>query len=173
MAGARARGGGEAAPREGANEMSEIYPMIPAASKAVWFLAAIGGLLLLVAGLLVAVAVASGHTRVRVDAAGVSVEGDPLFARTIPWSELESERAEVVRIVRDSPHRPTRRTWGTGLPGYAAGWFRLASGEKALVFLTRGERAVHVPTRAGWSLLITVEDLDGLAARLRAGAAGG
>ncbi len=153
--------------------MTEIYPMIPAASKAVWLLAAIGLLLLGVAGLLGAVAFASGHTAVRVDVAGVSVEGDPLFSRAIPWSELETERAEVVRIAGDSPHRPTRRTWGTGLPGYAAGWFRLASGEKALVFLTSSDRAVRLPTRAGWSLMVTVEDPDALAARLRSGAAGG
>jgi len=152
--------------------MSEIYPIVPAASKAVWFLAGVGALLLVVVGLLAAVAVASGHTRVRVDAVGVRIEGDPLFGRTIAWSELEADRAEVVAIGRGSPHQPTRRTWGTGLPGYAAGWFRLASGEKALVFATRGGRAVHVPTRGGWSLLVTVEDADGLAARLRAGTNG-
>jgi len=153
--------------------MSEVYPMIPAASKAVWFLAAIGVLLLVVAGLLVAVAFGSGHTRVRVDMQGLRVEGDPLFARTIAWSDLESERAEVVPIRGDSPYRPKWRTWGTGLPGYAAGWFKLASGEKALVFLTSGDRAVYVPTRKGWGLLVTVEDPERLAERLRAGAGGG
>ncbi len=152
--------------------MTEIYPMIPAASKAVWFLAGIGLLLLVVAGLLLALAFASGHTRVRVDTAGVAVEGDPLFSRTIPWSELEVDRAEVVAIGGDSPYRPAWRTWGTGLPGYAAGWFKLASGEKALVFMTAGEGAVRVPTRSGWSLLVTVQDPGALVARLQAGDSG-
>lgn len=152
--------------------MTEIYPIVPAASKAVWLLAGIGLLLAVVAGLLVAVAVSSGKTRVRVDAAGIGIEGDPLFGRSIPWSALETDRVAVVPIRGDAPHRPRWRTWGTGLPGYAAGWFRLASGEKALVFVSQGDRAVHVPTREGFSLLLTVEDPDGLAERLRAGAAG-
>jgi hypothetical protein len=50
------------------------------------------------------------------------------------------------------------RTLGTGLPGYKAGWFRLGNGEKALVYLTDLERAVYVPTRAGYSLLLSPAD---------------
>ncbi len=149
--------------------MGEIYPIIPAASKAVWLLAVIGALLVAVAGLLVATAWATTHTRVRVDVAGLRIEGDPLFSRTIPWSDLASERASVVPIGGDAPHRPVARTLGTGLPGYAAGWFRLRSGEKSLVFATRADRAVYVPTRSDWGLILTVDDPEALADRLRAG----
>jgi len=152
--------------------MDEVYPMIPAASKAVWFLGAIGVLLLAVAAALAVVAFAAGHTQVRVDPAGLHIEGDPFFGRAIPWSELETEHATVVPIHGAAPHRPTWRTWGTGMPGYGAGWFKLASGEKALVFMTRADRAVHVPTRAGWGLLVTVEEPEALAERIRLGAGG-
>jgi hypothetical protein len=138
--------------------MEEIYPVIPAASKAVWLLASIGVVLLAVAGLLGATAWATTHTRVRVDGVGVHVEGDPLFSRRIAWGRLLGDEASIVAIGGDAPHRPARRTWGTGLPGYAAGWFRLRNGDRALAFVTGLDRAVHVPTRDGWALLVTVED---------------
>lgn len=153
--------------------MDEIYEVVPAASMAVWLLAAIGVLLLAVTMALAVVAYSAVHTRVRVDAQGLHIEGDPFFGRNLAWSELETERAAVVRIDGDAPHRPTWRTFGTGLPGYGAGWFRLASGEKALAFTSGGQQAVHVPTRSGWGLLVTVERAEALAARIREGPAGG
>ena len=52
---------------------------------------------------------------------------------------------------------PRSRTMGTGMPGYGAGWFRLANGDKALVYLTTPERVVYVPTREGYALLLSVE----------------
>jgi hypothetical protein len=60
---------------------------------------------------------------------------------------------------------------GLGLPGYGAGWFRLAGGERALAFVTDRTRLAYVPTTAGYGLLLSVDDPDGLVAALR-GAAG-
>ena len=42
--------------------------------------------------------------------------------------------------------RPVERTWGLGMPGYRAGTFELANGERALV-LTTTDDDVYVPTR--------------------------
>jgi hypothetical protein len=61
---------------------------------------------------------------------------------------------------------PKRRTFGTGLPGYQAGWFRLESGEKALLYLTDRSRAVYIPTTAGYSVLLSPENPDGLLAAI-------
>lgn len=150
--------------------MSEVYPMIPAASKALWLLAAVGVLMLALAGLLGAAAWAASHTQVVVSPDGVRVEGDPFFSRDLAWRELDVEGAGIVSLAGDSAYRLKWRTLGTGLPGYGAGWFELGSGEKALAFVTRGERAVRVPTRAGWSLLVTVEHPERLLERLRSSA---
>ena len=156
--------------------MDEVYPMIPVASKTLWLLGGFSVLITVVlAALIVGLAMttyAAGHTRVRVDTAGLTIEGDPVFGRSVSWSDLEHGRATVVPIAGEAPHRPRVRTFGTGMPGYGAGWFRLASGEKALVFMTGGARALHVPTRSGWSLLVTVADPDALAERVRRGQGG-
>lgn len=153
--------------------MNEVYPMIPAASKVLWWLAATLLVLVGVMAVLGAAAWAAGHTRVRVTEAGLEIEGDPFFSRDLAWAELDGPAAEVVSIAGGSPHRPAWRTFGTGLPGYGAGWFKLASGEKALAFITRGEVALRVPTRHGWSLLVTVERPEALLDRVRSGAGGG
>lgn len=153
--------------------MDEVYPIIPAASKALWLLSGCAVLLVGVSAALLVAAYSSGHTRLRIDEAGLTIEGDPFFGRSIAWSELDHDRASAVQITGSAAQRPQRRTLGTGMPGYGAGWFRLASGEKALVFMTGAERAVYVPTHAGWSLLATVDHPESVAERIRSGPDGG
>jgi hypothetical protein len=48
--------------------------------------------------------------------------------RTLAISDLRLEEAQSVDLT-------PLRTNGAGLPGYKAGWFRTASGRKALVFV--------------------------------------
>jgi hypothetical protein len=66
------------------------------------------------------------------------------------------EEARRVDLRGVSEYRLRIRTNGVGLPGYRAGWFRLRSGEKALVFVTDLEQLVYVPTREGYSVLLSV-----------------
>ena len=42
-----------------------------------------------------------------------------------------------------------------GLPGYSEGWFRLVNGEKALLFVTDRSRVVYIPTKDGYSILLS------------------
>jgi hypothetical protein len=63
--------------------------------------------------------------------------------------------------------RPRSRRLGTGLPGYAAGWFRLNNGERALVYLTRPKPVLYVPTTLGYSLLLSPQDPENLLAAIR------
>jgi hypothetical protein len=56
---------------------------------------------------------------------------------------------------------------GTGLPGFSAGWFRLRNGNKALVYLTDGSRAVYIPTRNGYDVLLSPQQPDAMLVELR------
>jgi Bacterial PH domain len=60
-----------------------------------------------------------------------------------------------------------QRRVGTAMPGYLSGWFRLRDGEKALLYLTDRTRAVYVPTRSGYSVLLSVTEPERFLARLR------
>jgi hypothetical protein len=56
---------------------------------------------------------------------------------------------------------------GTGLPGYQAGWFRLANGETALLYLTDRAKAVYVPTTNGYALILSPDNPERFMAALR------
>jgi hypothetical protein len=98
---------------------------------------------------------------------GLTLHGD-LYGRRIPREKLRTGEVRVVDLERDPALRPVRRTVGTSLPGYRAGWFRLEDGQKALLYVTQESRVVYVPTTDGYSVLLSPKDPDGLAARLRA-----
>ena len=91
--------------------------------------------------------------------AGLRLRGD-LYGRTIPIADLRGGSARRLDIDQTSEWQPTRRTLGTGLPGYRAGWFRLRNGEKALLYVTDPAKAVYVPTRLGYSVMVTPGNPD-------------
>ncbi|HSG38065.1 MAG TPA: PH domain-containing protein [Thermoanaerobaculia bacterium] len=80
-----------------------------------------------------------------------------LYGRAIPRDQLLPEEARIVEMKEERGLRPALRTFGTGLPGYGEGWFRLANREKALLFFTSSPRAVYLPTRKGYKLLLSVD----------------
>jgi hypothetical protein len=123
----------------------------------------------LLAGVLVLLAVAgyaSRHARFVVTETGLDLRGD-ICGKQVPWTALRVSEARLVDLNRDSGLRPRSRRLGTGLPGYAAGWFRLNNGGRALVYLTRPNPVVYVPTSLGYSLLLSPQDLEHLLAALR------
>jgi hypothetical protein len=53
------------------------------------------------------------------------------------------------------------------LPGYQSGWFRLVNGQRALVYVTSWHRVLYVPTSAGYSLLLSPQDPEGMLRELQ------
>jgi hypothetical protein len=136
---------------------SNIFPMIPAASKSLWFFAIIG--LILVGALLMMswVAWSMRHATFTVSNEGLRLQGD-LYGRLIPLNSLKLDEAVVTNLNTDTDHQPTRRTMGTGLPGYAAGWFKLRNGMKALLYVTDRTRVARIPTTEGYTVMLSVAD---------------
>jgi hypothetical protein len=100
----------------------------------------------LVAGLLTMTVVSSRTARFEVSPEGLRLRGD-LYGRRFSADQLRGLSARRVDFAASPELRPQRRTMGTGLPGYRAGWFRLRNGEKARLYLTDSSRAVYIPTR--------------------------
>ncbi|MBU6199780.1 MAG: hypothetical protein KGI64_11835 [Xanthomonadaceae bacterium] len=74
------------------------------------------------------------RARVRVDQ-GVLIIHTSVGTKRIPLANL---RAHGVHLVNFSTHpelRPVIKLWGTGLPGFAGGWFKLRNGDKAVCLL--------------------------------------
>jgi hypothetical protein len=145
---------------------STIFPMIPAASKSLWFFAIIS--LVLMAGivLMIWLAWSMRHAQFTVSEDGLRLQGD-LYGRLIPLKSLKLDEAVVTNLNTDKDHQPTLRTMGTGLPGYAAGWFKLRNGAKALLYVTDRSRVARIPTTEGYLVMVSVNDPAVLIAQLR------
>lgn len=137
--------------------MKESLAIVPAAGVAVWVSTA---LLVLLLGLVVLfgwILYSARNTVVELDRGGIRISGT-LYGRGIPIESLRLGEAKVLDLHRDDGFRMKWRTNGIGLPGYKAGWFRLRNGDKALAFVTDPRRVLYLPTREGYSLLLSVAD---------------
>jgi PH (Pleckstrin Homology) domain-containing protein len=150
--------------------MPEVFHIVPASNRAAATFVPLAGLLFVVLigamALLGASIRGSRKSTFELDPAGLRVRGD-LYGRLIPASELRGGAARVIDLQQERTLRPTARTMGTAIPGYRAGWFRLADGEKALLYVTDPQRVVYVPTRAGYSVLLSVDRPTEFVERLR------
>ncbi len=135
----------------------QTFPMIPAGSGVYYVIAPALLILLAVAGLMGYLAFASKHVRFDVSPHGLHIAGD-IYGRTIPHDHLVVDRGRAVNLKQEPNLRLAARTNGSGLPGYAAGWFRLKDGEKVLAFVTDQTRVVYLPTTDGYALLLSVAD---------------
>lgn len=88
--------------------------------------------------------------------AGIGIKS-VLYGRTIPWSELDVSRAQMVDLSARSEFRPRLRANGIGLPGYQAGWFTLANGKDGLLFVSDRTRVVAIPARS-YTLLLSIAE---------------
>ena len=144
----------------------QTFQIAPAEFKAMWVIVVIVMIVMLVAaGALVTAIRGSRASSFEVSSEGLRLRGD-LYGRLIPASQVRGRDARRVDFARSPELQPTRRTMGTGMPGYQAGWFRLQNGDKALVYMTDRSRAVYVPTGEGFAVLVSPADPDGFLAAL-------
>ena len=136
--------------------MTAVFSIIPASAKPVWFLAAICIVLLIILVALAYTAYSACNSRFEVGDGQLHLVGD-FWARSIPIQSLQLKRAAILNLDKSLDYVPHRRTFGTGLPGYASGWFRLRNGEKSLLYLTRRNSVVYIPTSLGYSLLLSAD----------------
>jgi len=135
----------------------DIFAISPASPKPLWILGIICILLAIILAALAYTAYSSRHSRVEIDNKRIKLVGD-FWGREIPFKLLNVSDARILNLTATPEYAPRRRTFGTGLPGYASGWFRLRNGEKALVYLTRRHGVVYLPTADNYSLLLSVEE---------------
>ena len=137
----------------------EAFAIAPVQTKAFWFVSLIP-LLVLVVVVAVLVMTMSGRAgRFEVSSEGLRLRGD-WFGRLIPADHLVRGSARRVDFTQTPDLTPARRTFGTGLPGYQAGWFRLRNGDSALLYLTDRSKAVYVSTTDGYGVLLSPSEPD-------------
>jgi hypothetical protein len=149
----------------------KIFPIARGSSSALWFCGVIGSLMLGVAALLGTLSFfGSSMVRLEVSDGGLRVRGD-MYGRLIPGADLQVGRARALDLGAEPGYAPEIRTNGIGLPNYQSGWFRLANGSTALLFVTDWSRAVLVPTTEDFDLLVSPADPQAFLAALKQPAA--
>jgi hypothetical protein len=141
--------------------MTEVFNIVPARSSA--GLIAIAGILLVTmvgVGLLVYSSMRGArNARFEVSDQGLRLRGD-MYGRLIPPRDLRAAEARIVDLQRERDLRPRLRIFGTSVGSYRAGMFRLASGERSLLYVTDDRRVVYVPTRRDHSVMLSVDRPD-------------
>lgn len=144
----------------------DSFAIEPVGNKPLWFFGVIMVIFVALLVFFMWAAWSTRHSRVDVEPTGIRLVGD-LWGRRIPFEKLQVEQARRINLLQDREYALKWRTMGTGLPGYAAGWFKLRNGEKALVYVTRYDDVVHIPTTEGYALLLSVDAPERFLARLR------
>ncbi len=144
----------------------DVFLISPASSRPIWFLWIICVLLVLILLALAYTAYSSRHSHVEIEHDRIRLVGD-FWGRQIPFTQLDVSAARILDLNRNSQYLPKRRTLGTGLPGYASGWFRLRNGDKALLYLTSRESVVYLPTTDGYVLLLSIDNAEGFITSLK------
>jgi hypothetical protein len=150
----------------------ESFAIVPTTSRGLWIFVGVVLFILIAAGmLLIATARGARSSRFELSEDGLRLRGD-LYGRLIPATDLRGSAARLVDLSRSLELQPRRRTAGTAFPGYRAGWFYLRTGEKALLYLTDTHHAVYIPTRRGYSVLLSPQQPERFLDRLRSIAPG-
>ena len=139
--------------------MTEVFQMVPAASKAMWWIFGIAVIPLLFFFFFGYILHSSRHATFEVSETGLRIRGD-LYGRAVPASSIIASGITKIDLRNDREHQPKWRSNGIAVPGYLSGWFRLRNGEKALLFVTDRQQVVYIPTRNRYSLLVSVQEPD-------------
>ena len=143
-----------------------VFPIAKGSSAARWFCGGIGALTFAVGAFIGTVFFfGSRIVTLEVSDQGVRVRGD-IYGRLIPAAALQVAEARTLDIGVESGYTPAGRTNGIGLPNYQSGWFRLANGSSALLFVTDWSHAVLVPTTEGFDLVVSPADSQAFLAGL-------
>lgn len=146
--------------------MKVIFPMIPPTGHgATWIMAGVTALMFGLGLLFLYFMFTMGKASFEVSEQGLRLRGD-LYGRLIPPQSLVLEKAQIISLPHDEARQLSWRTMGTSVPGHQAGWFRLKNGEKALVYLTDHSRVVYLPTRDGYSVMLSTHQPEALLAAL-------
>ena len=84
--------------------------------------------------LLLALLVLMQRARVRVDQDTLIVHTG-VGTKRVPLANLRANGLHLVNFSTHPELRPVVKLWGTGLPGFAGGWFKLRNGDKAVCLL--------------------------------------
>lgn len=105
---------------------------------------------------------------------GIALEGSTLRVRAslhrlaVEVATLDLDAARIVDLAAEPALKPMLKTFGTSMPGYQAGHFRLRDRGRAFLLVTERTKVLLLPERSGRRLLLSLERPQALLDALRA-----
>lgn len=82
-------------------------------------------------------------------------------------ADLDLVGARIVDLTADKTLRPGMKSFGTSMPGFHAGHFRLRNRSRAFILITDKSKVLALPQRGGRMLLLSLERPQSLLDALR------
>jgi hypothetical protein len=149
--------------------MTERFDMIPASSAVMIFSLILGAVLLSILLAFTYISWSAKHVAFEVSNSGLKIVNG-FYGREVKMDQIEIDGIRSTNLTEDTERRMKLRTNGIGLPGFMSGWFRLVNGEKCLAFVTDQKSVLYVPTKEGFSMLLSVADPDAVKKAIRTAA---
>ena len=147
--------------------MSEKWvPMVPAATLSVWVFALIMICLIAIMGVFGWFLYWSKHSRFSIESGKLVIDAG-FYSRQIELKDIVPDTIGLVSFEHAPALRPTLRINGIGLPGYKAGWYRVASGEKALLHMTSQDSMLGFKTRQEYWVILSIAQAEAFALKLQ------
>lgn len=84
-----------------------------------------------------------------------------------PLKDLDLRNIFLTDLTFDPGKRPRRRLNKTGFFKRGIDWYELRNGDRALVFITNPRSVLYIPTRLGFTILMSVDNSTQLLNQLR------
>ncbi|MCX6358493.1 MAG: PH domain-containing protein [Armatimonadetes bacterium] len=133
------------------------FPISPGSGGAVAMVVMLALVMLGLMALIASFGWSAKHASFEVSRHGLRIAG-AIYGRTIALKDLDTDGARVVDLRENPDLALVVRTNGCGMPGYAAGWFRTRSRQKALAFVTDPSHVACIPTRLGYTLMLSTPE---------------
>jgi hypothetical protein len=96
----------------------------------------------------------SGNAGFILETDGIKIKAS-LYSRTIPYNIIKKDEIKIINLNENYEFKIGFRSNGIGLPGYLEGWFKMQNGRKALLFVTKKENVVYIPTTKDYNVLLS------------------
>lgn len=95
-------------------------------------------------------------------AGGMLIINTGIGSRRVPLAHLRTAGLRVIDLEERPEFRPRWKKWGSSMPGFQAGWFRLRNGESAVCLLLDRRRVSYLRSDDGVTLLLSLARPDQL-----------
>jgi len=107
------------------------------------------------------------HNRIAIEGRTLRVVAG-LYRHAVAVDALDLDAARIVDLRNEPALRPIIKAFGTSMPGYQAGHFRLRNRSRAFLLVTDRAKTLLLPERSGRTLLLSPERPQALLDALRA-----